>query len=132
MPPPLAALAGRRPAAPAWFDAALANQPQREHVIHDGVPIEVLSWGPRGAPGLLLVLVSDDAPTRAIACAGAGSYALAHVTLNKGVHLGFGADVPERLAAAWAQLAERGGDSVPASGAAQGTQEVGLALAARR
>ena len=55
MPPPLAALAGRRPAAPAWFDAALANQPQREHVIHDGVPIEVLSWGPRGAPGLLLV-----------------------------------------------------------------------------
>ena len=48
MPPPLAALAGQRPAAPAWFDAALANQPQREHVIHDGVPIEVLSWGLRG------------------------------------------------------------------------------------
>ena len=97
------------------------------------LPAEVLAvLRPEAVVPALLVLVSDDAPTRAIACAGAGSYALAHVTLNKGVHLGFGADVPERLAAAWAQLAERGGDSVPASGAAQGTQEVGLALAARR
>jgi len=86
---------------------------------------------PEAVVPALLVLASTEAPNRAIACAGAGTYALAQVTLNKGLHLGFGDDVPERLAAAWSDLARREGDTVPASGAAQGTQEVALALAAR-
>jgi NAD(P)-dependent dehydrogenase (short-subunit alcohol dehydrogenase family) len=86
---------------------------------------------PEAVVPALLVLASPEAPNRAIACAGAGTYALAHVTLNKGLHLGLGDDVPERLDAAWSELARRDGDSVPANGAAQGTQEVALALAAR-
>jgi hypothetical protein len=38
-------------------------------------------------PGLL-ALVADDAPTRAILCAGAGSFERAHVTLTQGIHVG--------------------------------------------
>ena len=102
-------------------------------MTEDLLPAEVLKLlAPEAVVPALLVLASTAAPNRAIACAGAGTYSLAHVTLNKGAHLGFDADTPERLAAAWSQLADREGDSVPASGAAQGSNELGQALAARR
>ena len=52
---PDAAAAERRPVAPAWFDAALAQAPERTHLDVEGAEIEVLSWGERGAPGLLLL-----------------------------------------------------------------------------
>jgi pimeloyl-ACP methyl ester carboxylesterase len=45
----------RRPVAPAWFDAALAHAPERTHLEVEGAEIEVLSWGERGDPGLLLL-----------------------------------------------------------------------------
>src|SRR3954468_19290174 len=45
----------------------------------------------------LLPLVSDDAPTRAIVCAGAGHFACASVTLSQGEQIGGGADAGERL-----------------------------------
>jgi pimeloyl-ACP methyl ester carboxylesterase len=45
----------RRPIAPAWFDAALAHAPERTHLEVEGAEIEVLSWGERGDPGLLLL-----------------------------------------------------------------------------
>ncbi|WP_088280977.1 SDR family NAD(P)-dependent oxidoreductase [Ideonella sp. A 288] len=97
------------------------------------LPAEVLALlKPEAVVPALLVLASAEAPNRAIGCAGAGTFALAHITLTQGVHLGVGPDVPERLAEAWSQVADRHGDSVPASGAAQGSNEVGQALAARR
>ncbi|MBP6901932.1 MAG: SDR family NAD(P)-dependent oxidoreductase [Burkholderiaceae bacterium] len=97
------------------------------------MPPEVLAaLTPEAVVPALLWLVSQDAPTRAIACAGAGTYEAAHITLTQGLHLGVTADTPERLAAAWAQVAERSGEIVPASGSAQGSNEVGKALAARR
>ena len=80
----------------------------------------------------LLWLASEQAPNRAIACAGAGTFEAAQITLTRGLHLGAAADTPEQLAAAWARVSDRQGDLVPASGAAQGSQEVKLALAARR
>ena len=80
----------------------------------------------------LLWLASEQAPNRAIACAGAGTFEAAQITLTRGLHLGVAADTPEQLAAAWARVSDRQGDLVPASGAAQGSQEVKLALAARR
>lgn len=52
---PLAELAGQPPARPAWFDAALAQSPERGTVDVHGVAIETLSWGERGRPGLLLL-----------------------------------------------------------------------------
>ncbi len=102
-------------------------------MTEDLLPTDMLALlRPEAVVPALLVLASADAPNRAIACAGAGSFALAHVTLTHGLHLGVGDDVPERLAAAWAQAADRAGDSVPASGAAQGGQEIQMAMAARR
>jgi len=52
---PLAQFAGAVPPAPAWFDAAIAHAPERSIVIGDGGPIELLTWGDRGKPGLLLM-----------------------------------------------------------------------------
>jgi pimeloyl-ACP methyl ester carboxylesterase len=46
---------GRKLAAPAWFTAALAQAPERTVVAFDGVEIEVLAWGERGRPGVLLL-----------------------------------------------------------------------------
>jgi len=80
----------------------------------------------------MLVGVCQDAPTRAILCAGAGTYEAAHITLTQGVHLGLTADTPERLLAALDQVRDRSGESVPQSGAEQGGNEVRQALAARR
>ncbi len=53
--PILAALGGRRPDAPAWFEAALANAPERSQITVDGASIEVLAWGRVGDPGVLLL-----------------------------------------------------------------------------
>ena len=80
----------------------------------------------------LLWLACEQAPNRAIACAGAGTFEAAHITLTQGLHLGAAGDTPEQLAAAWAQVSDRQGDQVPASGAAQGGNELKQALAARR
>ena len=97
------------------------------------LPPELLAaLTPESVVPALLWLVSQDAPTRAIACAGAGTFEAAHITLTTGLHLGIGPDTPEQLAASWPQVADRAGEQVPASGAAQGHNEVTQALAARR
>ena len=52
---PLAPFKGEAPPAPAWFEAAIAKEPQRSFVTSLGTQIEVLTWGEVGKPGLLLV-----------------------------------------------------------------------------
>ena len=80
-------------------------------------------------PGLLY-LVSEDAPTRAILCAGAGTFERAYVTLTKGVHLGTGPDVAEQVAESIEAISDRAdGEMVPASGAAQTQNELARAAA---
>jgi len=78
----------------------------------------------------MLVMVSEDAPNRTIMCAGAGGFEAAQITLTQGVYLGVGPDTPERLAAALAQVTDSSGATVPQSGSAQGTLEVGKAMKA--
>ena len=73
----------------------------------------------------LLALVRDDAPTRAIVCAGAGHFARAYVTLSQGVQLGGGDDAGERAISQWQQISDRSGDVVPAYGFLQVEREVG-------
>jgi len=72
----------------------------------------------------LLALVRDDAPTRAIVCAGAGHFARAYVTLSQGVRLGGGDDAGERAISQWQQISDRSGDVVPAYGFLQVEREV--------
>ena len=52
---PLAALRGQRPPAPEWFQAAIAQPPERAFTEVEGAQIETLTWGERGRPGLMLL-----------------------------------------------------------------------------
>jgi len=94
-------------------------------------PAVLAALKPEAVVPAMLWLASTDAPNRAIACAGAGTFEAAHITLTQGLHLGLNADTPEQLAAAWAQVSDRAGEQVPGSGAAQGQNEVSQALAAQ-
>ena len=85
---------------------------------------------PEAVVPAMLVLAAEDAPTRTILCAGAGTFEAAHITLTPGIHLGIGGDVPEQLAERLAEVTNRANETVPQSGAAQGTNEVGQAMAA--
>ena len=82
-------------------------------------------------PGLLH-LVSEDAPTRAILCAGAGTFERAYITLTGGVHLGTGPDAAERVASEFAAISDRTDEIVPENGGAQGRNEVAKASAVTR
>lgn len=72
----------------------------------------------------VLALVSEGAPTRAILCAGAGSFEMANITLTQGIHLGGDPPSAEALLAHWGELSDRRGESVPAQGAEQGQREL--------
>ena len=97
------------------------------------MPADVLAaLRPEAVVPAMLVLAAENAPTRTILCAGAGTYEAAHITLTEGVHLGLTEDTPERLAERLAEVTDRHGEQVPQSGAAQGTNEVGKAMAAQR
>jgi len=78
------------------------------------------------SPGLL-ALVQDDAPTRAILCAGAGHFAAANVTLTEGRHIGDGADAGEQLIQHWDGVTDRTGEIVPAYGFTQAERETASA-----
>jgi len=96
------------------------------------MPAEVLAQlTPESVTPGLLHLVSDDAPTRAILCAGAGTFERAYITMTAGVHVGTGSDAAEQVAARFTEISDRSDELVPDSGGAQGRNEVGKALAAR-
>jgi NAD(P)-dependent dehydrogenase (short-subunit alcohol dehydrogenase family) len=97
------------------------------------MPAEVLAkLSPASVTPGLLHLVQDDAPTRTILCAGAGTFERAYITLTGGVHIGTGPDAAEQVAAQFEAISDRHGDMVPESGSAQGGNEVAKALAAAR
>jgi len=80
------------------------------------------------SPGLL-ALVSDDAPTRAILCAGAGHFASAQVTLSEGEYIGGVSDAAERVIAEWPRISDHAHDIVPEYGFTQAEREVASAKA---
>jgi NAD(P)-dependent dehydrogenase (short-subunit alcohol dehydrogenase family) len=97
-------------------------------MTEDLMPPQVLeALKPEAVVPAMLVLVAQDAPTRTILCAGAGSVEAAHITLTQGVWVGLGSDAPERLQAQLAQAVDGANAAVPASGAAQGAHELGRA-----
>ncbi len=83
---------------------------------------------PQAVVPAMLVAVSQDAPTRTIFCAGAGSFEAAHITMTEGVWIGTDAMAPERLAARLREVTDRADDCVPPNGSAQGSHEVGKAM----
>lgn len=79
---------------------------------------------PEAVVPAMLVMVAENAPTRTILCAGAGTFEAAHITLTQGAWVGMDATAPEQLAARLAEITNREGEAVPLSGSAQGTNEV--------
>ena len=77
----------------------------------------------------LLPLVVEDAPTRAIVCAGAGHFARAFVTLTPGEYIGGGPGAGERLRSAWETISDQAGAIVPDYGFTQAEREVASAEA---
>ena len=72
----------------------------------------------------LVTLVADEAPTRVILLAGAGAFEQAYITMTQGVYIGDRPDAAECIQALWPQIADRAGEQVPGSGAAQYHHEV--------
>ena len=80
----------------------------------------------RVSPGVL-VLVCEDAPTRCILCAGAGSFEAAHITLTRGMFVGAEPAAAEAILASWPKIVDRDGEIVPETGERQGRLELGNA-----
>ncbi|MAK97987.1 MAG: 3-hydroxyacyl-CoA dehydrogenase [Citromicrobium sp.] len=78
------------------------------------------------SPGVVQ-LVGEDAPTRAILCAGAGHFAAANVTLTDGVQIGGGQDAAAEVARNWSAIVDRSGEIVPEYGFTQAEREVAAA-----
>ncbi len=74
---------------------------------------------PENVAPAALFLVSDDAPTNMIIGAGAGAYHAAYVTLTPGIALPADERTPEGIAAHWAAIIDRTGETVPQSGSEQ-------------
>jgi len=75
----------------------------------------------------LLPLVAEDAPTRAIVCAGAGHFARAEIVLTAGQYIGGGTDAGLVLQSAWPAIGKMEGAIVPASAFAQSERELASA-----
>ncbi|MDH4480860.1 MAG: SDR family oxidoreductase [Rhodoferax sp.] len=97
-------------------------------MTEDLMPPQILeALKPEAVVPAMLVLVAQDAPTRTILCAGAGSVEAAQITLTQGIWIGLDSDAPEKLQSQLAQVIDSTGAAVPASGAAQGAHEIGRA-----
>ena len=103
--------------------------PTAATAMTDGVlaPDALARLAPEAVSPGLLALVGDDAPTRAILCAGAGHFATANITLTEGAFIGGGDDAAQRLVAAWDEVSDRGGEIVPAYGFTQAERELASA-----
>ena len=74
---------------------------------------------PENVAPAALYLVSEDAPTNMMIGAGAGAYHAAYITMTPGIALPEGERTPEGVAAAWEQIIDRTGETVPQSGTEQ-------------
>lgn len=89
------------------------------------MPDDVLNvLSPAAVSPAVGVLVSDDAPTRLVLCAGAGSFEAANITLTRGIYLGAGDNVSDKLARRISEVTDRQGEIVPGSGVAQSELEL--------
>ena len=108
--------------------APTATTRMTEHLF----PADMLqAFGPEAVVPAMLVMASQDAPTRTTLCAGAGAFESAHITLTRGAYVGIGPDADSHLAERLAEVTDRAGETVPGSGNGQGENELRLARAAQ-
>jgi NAD(P)-dependent dehydrogenase (short-subunit alcohol dehydrogenase family) len=77
------------------------------------------AFAPENVAPAALYLVSEDAPSNIIMGAGAGFFHTANVTLTHGIILDEADRTPEGVAAHWAEISDRTGETVPQSGSEQ-------------
>ncbi|WP_294337638.1 SDR family NAD(P)-dependent oxidoreductase [uncultured Sphingomonas sp.] len=89
-------------------------------MTEDLFPAEAFAlFTPEAVAPAAVYLVSEDAPTNMIVGAGAGVFQSAYVTLTPGVALRGEELSAEGIAAHWAEITDRTGETVPQSGAEQ-------------
>ncbi|WP_394653567.1 SDR family NAD(P)-dependent oxidoreductase [uncultured Sphingomonas sp.] len=89
-------------------------------MTEDLFPAEAFAlFTPEAVAPAAVYLVSEDAPTNMIVGAGAGVFQAAYVTLTPGVALRGEELSAEGIAAHWAEITDRTGETVPQSGAEQ-------------
>ena len=76
----------------------------------------------------VLFMASEDAPTRTVIAAGAGSFAVARIVESAGKWLPEDEQTPEGIAAHWDEIADTAGETQPQMGAEQTVKMVGLAM----
>lgn len=81
------------------------------------------------SPGVVM-LASEDAPSRLILCAGAGSFAASDICLNQPIFVGSGNDAHLQLAARLSEVTNRSGSIVPDAVRVQSRLHVEVARAA--
>jgi NAD(P)-dependent dehydrogenase (short-subunit alcohol dehydrogenase family) len=91
---------------------------------------QLLHLAPERVSPALLALVSADAPTRAIVCAGGGHVARAFVTLTQGSQFAVGPAAGEAMIEQWDRISDRVGELVPDYGFVQAEREVASAAGA--
>jgi len=94
-------------------------------MTHDILPEASLkALDPALVSPALLALVSENAPTRAIVCAGAGHFARAYVTLTQGCNVPPGGDAGEQVIGKWQEISDRTDELLPDRGFIQAEREV--------
>jgi NAD(P)-dependent dehydrogenase (short-subunit alcohol dehydrogenase family) len=91
-------------------------------MTEDIFPSDMLKlFEPENVVPAALYLVSEEAPSNMIVGAGAGVVQAAYITLTPGYALPEGRRTVEEVAANWAKIVSREGETVPQSGAEQAT-----------
>ena len=78
------------------------------------------------SPGLV-ALVSEQAPTRAILCAGAGGFEAANITMTQGIYVPGNPPAADEVRTGWQELTDRRDETVPVMGWEQSRRELGKA-----
>jgi NAD(P)-dependent dehydrogenase (short-subunit alcohol dehydrogenase family) len=76
----------------------------------------------------VLYMVSEDAPTKTIVCAGAGAYSVAKIIETDGVWLSPEDQTPEGIAANWEAITSAEGEAQPQAGFEQTVKFTGKAM----
>jgi NAD(P)-dependent dehydrogenase (short-subunit alcohol dehydrogenase family) len=92
------------------------------------MPEEMLdALAPEYVSPAVIALAADEAPTKTVLCAGAGSFEAAQITLTRGAYLGTGDGVAEAILDRLDELTDADGQMVPADNSAQAANELRLA-----
>jgi hypothetical protein len=87
-------------------------------------PEQLAMLRPEFVSPAVLALVSEDAPTRTILCAGGGGFEMANITLTQGIHIPGDPPSADTLLARLTEVADRTGEAVPNQGFVQSQCEL--------